>query len=204
MARVSGWQVAVRARIETVRVLGMLEFASIFVLLIPHVLLAQDGAPSPEEVERFSERARDERQAGRQVSVPNQIFSEVVHEAPEDFSGPYYADLGHEGAEFAALVISPDGRAIPPKINDPEAPTEPGLYIGEQRFPFARSHLASSGFSFRTVRVGNAEYSFRGRFGREQVDVIPAVPYLAGILTEMRGGRIVLRKKVHFAHAVVL
>lgn len=120
-----------------------------------------------------------------------------------DFYGLYYADEKNEENKFA-LVFSSDGRPIPPKANDPDAPTQPGLYIGQQRFPFTWSHISSQGFSFRTARIGDSEYTFRGRFGREEVDILSGVPYLDGVLTQRRNGRVLLRTKVHFGHAVIL
>jgi hypothetical protein len=120
-----------------------------------------------------------------------------------DFYGLYYAYENHRENPFAALVFSSDGRPIPPKANDEDAPTQPGLHIGQQRFPFAWSRFSPQGFSFRTARIGDTEYSFRGRFGREQVDIISGVPYLGGVLTERRNGRVLLRKKVHFGNAVI-
>lgn len=120
-----------------------------------------------------------------------------------DFYGLYYADENNEENKFA-LVFSSDGRPIPPKANDPDAPTQPGLYIGQQRFSFAWSHISSQGFSFRTARIGDSEYTFRGRFGREEVDILSGVPYLAGVLTQRRNGHVLLRTKVHFGHAVIL
>ena len=120
-----------------------------------------------------------------------------------DLYGLYYAACDEE-PDCPALVISSDGKPIPPKANDPGAPTHPGLHLGQRLFPFAWSRFSPQGFSFRTARVGHAVYSFQGRFGREEVDVISDVPYLAGVLTEMRNGRVLLRKKMHFGHAVIL
>jgi hypothetical protein len=121
-----------------------------------------------------------------------------------DFYGLYYAYENNEDTEFAALVFSSDGTPIPPRANDEDAPTQPGLHIGQKRFAFAWSHFPQKRFSFRTARIGDTEYAFRGRFGREDVDIIFGVPYLAGVLTERRNGRVLLRKKVHFGHAVIL
>ena len=112
--------------------------------------------------------------------------------------GLYYLD------DDTALVISRDGRPIPPKENDPEAPTLPGFHVRPRYFKFAISRLSDQGFSFRTERIEGTEYSFTGKFGTENVDVIEDVPYLAGTLTERRNGRIVRRKAVHFSHAVIL
>ncbi len=125
-------------------------------------------------------------------------------EKVSEFYGLYYSAANIAENPHIALVLSPDGRPIPPKMNDDQAPTLPGLYIGTQRFPFAWSRVSPAGSSFRTVRVGGTDYSFRGQFGREQVDVRSGVPYLEGALTEKQSGRVVLRKKVHFGHAVIL
>ena len=121
-----------------------------------------------------------------------------------DFYGLYYAAWDSPESNSVALVISPDGRPIAPKANDPDAPTQPGFHAGKSHFHFKSSHLSSQGFSFRTVSLDRTEFSFRGRFGREQVDSISGVPYLLGVLTETRNGRVVRTKKLHFAHAVVL
>jgi lysophospholipase L1-like esterase len=136
------------------------------------------------------------------VSVAEQTAQEQIR----DLYGLYYPDpdLGELGGGETGLVISPDGKPIPQKENDPEAPTSPGLHINGRHFPFTWSQLSAQGFAFRTVSVDGTEYSFEGRFGREQVDVIPEVPYLAGVLTEERNSRAVRTKKVHFGHAVVL
>jgi hypothetical protein len=117
--------------------------------------------------------------------------------------GLYYGSWENHGSDLA-FVISPNGQPIPPKANDPDAPTKPGFYEGEQRFSFASSQSSPQGFSFRTVDIEGRTFSFRGRFGCEAVDVIPEVPYLEGELTEMRNGRLVRKKKVHFGHAVIL
>ena len=120
--------------------------------------------------------------------------------------GLYYPDPGFDerGSGESGLVISEDGNPIPPKENDPDAPTLPGLHVNGRHFKFAWSRLTLQGFVFRTVTVDGREYSFEGKFGREQADVIPDVPFLAGVLTEKRNSRVVQRKKVHFGHAVVL
>jgi len=118
--------------------------------------------------------------------------------------GLYYVDLGDAGSGETALVISPNGKPIPPKENDPEAPTLPGLHVDGHRFKFAWSRFTPQGFAFRTASVDGSEYAFEGKFGHEQIGVIPEVPYLAGVLTKRRNSRVVQTKEVHFAHAVVL
>jgi hypothetical protein len=104
------------------------------------------------------------------------------------------------GAAFAGL----DGGPIPLRGNDPNAPIHPGLHVGQRLFPFASSSVSPGGFTFRTAPVGQTVYSFEGRFGRENVDGISNVSYLACVLTERRNGRVVSKKKVHFGHAVIL
>ena len=120
----------------------------------------------------------------------------------DDLYGLYYGNWGNQEADIA-LVISANGKPIPPKVNDPDAPTQPGFYLGERHFEFASSRFSPEGFSFRTKSLDGIVFSFSGRFGREQVDVIPDVPYLEGELKEMQKDRVVRRKKVHFGHAVI-
>jgi hypothetical protein len=122
----------------------------------------------------------------------------------EELFGLYYAAASDAKSDVITLVISPDGKPIPLKANDPGAPTQPGLDIGEQHYPFASSRFSSKGFSFRTASTSGVVFSFNGRFGREQVESIGGVPYLAGTLTEIRNGRPVEKKTVHFGHAVIL
>jgi hypothetical protein len=149
-------------------------------VLCPHVLLAQH---TPAE--------------------PSGLTQKITNHKAADFYGLYYAECD-EKLQCPAFVISSDGKPIPPKSNDPDAPTHPGLHVSQRLFPFAWSQFSPQGFAFRTGRVGHTAYSFQGRFGRENVDVIPDVPYLVGVLTETHDGRVVSKKKVHFGHAVIL
>ena len=131
---------------------------------------------------------------------------QITSDMPADLYGLYYAtcDEGDEQPDCPALVISKDEKSISLKENDTASPTHPGLHVGQRLFPFAWSRFSLGGFAFRTARVGHTAYSFQGRFGREDVDVISDVPYLTGVLTVTRHHRVVRRKKVHFAHAVIL
>jgi hypothetical protein len=137
------------------------------------------------------------------LGPPQELTRQIASGKSADLYGLYYADCDEE-SDCPALVISGDGKPIPPKGNDPDAPTHPGLHIGERLFPFTRSSFSQRGFAFQTARVGETAYSFQGRFGRENVDVISDVPYLVGVLTETRNGRVVSKKKMHFGHAVIL
>jgi len=134
------------------------------------------------------------------IPATGQTDGQRMHE----FCGLYYGDWNGPESDPVALEISPDGKPIPPKANDPDAPTQPGLHVGQRNFQFLRSRLSSQGFSFRTVSANGTEFSFHGRFGREDVGSLSNVPYLQGILTEKKDGRVVRTKSVHFGHAVVL
>jgi lysophospholipase L1-like esterase len=136
------------------------------------------------------------------VSVPEQTPQEQIR----DFYGLYYPDpdFDEQGSGESGLVISPNGKPIPPKVNDEDAPTEPGLHVNGRHFKFAWSKFSPQGFAFRTVPLDGIEYSFEGKFGREQAGPIPDVPCLEGMFTEKRDSRVVQRKKVRFGHAVVL
>jgi lysophospholipase L1-like esterase len=161
-------------------------------------------APLAEKAIQSALREMPASSFGFQAPVP--VARQTEQEQMRELYGLYYSEpnFGGQGSSESGLVISQDGKPIPPKVNDPDAPTEPGLHVNGRLFKFAWSRLTLQGFAFRTVTAVGREYSFEGKFGREQVDVIPDVPYLAGVLTEKRNSRVVQRKKLNFGHAVVL
>jgi len=161
-------------------------------------------APLAEEAIQSALREIPASSLSSQPPVP--VARQTEQEQMGELYGLYYPDPGFDerGSGESGLVISEDGNPIPPKENDPDAPTLPGLHVNGRHFKFAWSRLTLQGYVFRTVTVDGREYSFEGKFGREQADVIPDVPFLAGVLTEKRNSRVVQRKKVHFGHAVVL
>jgi len=112
-------------------------------------------------------------------------------------------DHGNEALQELAFVISPNGLPIPPKTNDPEAPTIPGLYVREKRYAFVWSKLSRKRFSFQTKAIDQTIFSFHGRFGWEPFDDDVDTPFLDGELKELRNGQLIRRKRVHFGHAVV-
>ena len=124
--------------------------------------------------------------------------------APLDTEGLYYFDKGWDGDIEIALVITRNGRSIPQKANDPEAPTQPGLYVSEKRFKLRSFSVSLKRVSFRTNEVGGVSYSFDGRVVRAPVDVIENVPSLIGILVKRERGQIAKRQKGQFGLAVVL
>jgi hypothetical protein len=105
--------------------------------------------------------------------------------------------------ENLAFVISPDGKPIPPKADDSEAPTLPGFYVREKRYEFAHSKFSARGFSFRTKEIEGTVFSFEGRFGCEPFDEEVDSPYLQGELKETRKGHVIRKKNIHFGHAVM-
>jgi lysophospholipase L1-like esterase len=137
---------------------------------------------------------------------PVPVARQTEQEQMSELYGLYYPDpdFDEQGSGESGLVISEDGKPIPPKENDPDAPTLPGLHVNGRHFKFAWTRLTLQGFAFRTMTMEGCEYSFEGKFGREQADIIPDVPFLAGMLREKRNSRVVQTKKVHFGHAVVL
>src|SRR5262249_1125230 len=133
------------------------------------------------------------------------VFARQQHDenCSEFLYGLYYGSWDNKGSELA-FVISPDGKPIPPKENDPSAPTKPGFYVEEKRYEFDSSTFSKKELSFRTEEGNGVAYSFVGQLGCEPVEDIPAVPYMEGELKELKKGAVVRKKKLHFAHAVVL
>ena len=117
--------------------------------------------------------------------------------------GLYYLDDTRDGASDMAFVITRDGGAIPPKSNDPAAPTLQGLHVDGTRFRFAARSVSTKRISFRTLTVRGVSYRFSGRVGYERVESIDDVPYILGTLSTTRNGKTFTRK-VRFVHAVVL
>lgn len=137
---------------------------------------------------------------GFQAPVP--VARQTEQEQMSELYGLYDADLDEQGKWETGLVLNSDDKPIAKEPKDPDAPILPGLHVNGRYFKFAWSQLSLQGFAFRTVSVDGSEYSFEGKFGREKTDVIPDVPFLAGLLTEKRNSRVVQTKEVHFGHAV--
>jgi lysophospholipase L1-like esterase len=134
--------------------------------------------------------------------APIPVARQTEQEQKSELYGLYYADLDEQGKWETGLVINSDDKPIAKEPKDPNAPTLPGLHFNGRHFKFAWSQLSLQGFAFRTVSVEGTEFSFEGKFGREKTNVIPHVPFLAGLLTEKRNSHVVQTKEVHFGHAV--
>ena len=119
-----------------------------------------------------------------------------------DSEGLYVLD-DRSGKTDLSFVITYDGVSIPPKSNDPDAPTLPGFYVGTTRYRFAAFRVSSRAISFRTARIAGTSYRFTGRVGRAWEEAIGGrVPFVVGTLVVTQGRR-VTRVRVRFDHAVV-
>jgi hypothetical protein len=135
--------------------------------------------------------------------APTVHSNAAINGLANDQYGLYYADWDKDEAS-ASLVISPDGKPIPPKANDPDAPTQPGFYLHNQRYAFASLKLSASEAAFTTKEMNALRFSFKGRFGREGVESIENVPYLEGTIAQTDSAGRTQTRKIHFGHAVIL
>jgi hypothetical protein len=140
------------------------------------------------------------------VLFAGSVFAGSVYQKRRwpDAEGLYYLDGGLDSEDNIALVISLDRRPIPPKDNDPSAPTLPSLHVIGVRFKLRSFSLSRRQLTFHTVSVGSVSYSFNGYVGREDVDIIKDVPFLKGALVKRVRGRVVERRRARFVHAVIL
>lgn len=121
-------------------------------------------------------------------------------------SGGYVIDSA-DGYDERALVISYNDEPIERKPNDPDAPTLPGFYLTYKvRFDFERVEVIGKKVYFKTRGIGGVSYEFKGISGEE---VIPnfnpsiRVPFIKGILTRLRDGKVMSKEEIKFGHAVV-
>jgi len=137
------------------------------------------------------------------------LIAPIVHSTAaisgpaHDQYGLYYADWDNDESSVS-LVLSPDGKPIPPKGNDPDAPTQPGFYLHNQRYSFASLKLSAATLAFTTKEVNGLRFSFMGRFGRQSEDEIVDVPYIDGTITQTKPGGRAQTRKIRFGHAVIL
>ena len=119
-----------------------------------------------------------------------------------DTEGLYYLAAKQNNQAIWAFVITRQGRAIPPKENDPDAPTKPGFYMGTQHYPFGKYSVTRTMVSFETVTREGRSFRFRGTVHRKTVCAIENVPELRGQLVESKGAT-QKQTNVRFGHAVV-
>jgi hypothetical protein len=119
-----------------------------------------------------------------------------------DTEGLYYLDAKQNHQDIWAFVITLRGQGIPPKENDPDAPTKPGFYIGSQYYRFIKYSVTRKLVSFETVKIDGRSFRFRGTVRRVTVCEIENIPELRGQLVEINGSTN-KQKNVRFGHAVV-
>ncbi len=119
-----------------------------------------------------------------------------------DTEGLYYLDAKQNHQDIWAFVITLHGQAIPPKENDPSAPTKPGFYIGTQYYRFIKYSVTRKLVSFETVKIDGRSFRFRGTVRRGAVCEIENIPELRGRLIEINDSSR-KQKNVRFGHAVV-
>ena len=130
------------------------------------------------------------------------IFYHTAQNKWLDTEGLYYLDAKQNYQDIWAFVITLNGRAIPPKENDPDAPTKPGFYIGTQHFRFIKYSVTRKMVSFETVKIKGRSFRFQGMVRRRTVCENENIPELRGQLVEINGST-KKQKNVRFGHAVV-
>lgn len=129
---------------------------------------------------------------------------------PAFYGGLFYVeDVGNK-SEVRALVISYDDKPIEPKPNEPAAPTIPGFYLfnGERyvRYDFEAIEVIEKEVHFKTRSTAGESFEFAGTSGLRSIkDFNPSikVPFIDGLLTRFKDGKIVKREQVRFCHAVI-
>lgn len=136
-------------------------------------------------------------------SVNSQSASrQVTQDKWLDTEGLYYLDKKQNQNTIWALVITRYGRSIPPKENDPEAPTKPGLYVSDQHYPFITYTVTRTQVSFQTNKIAGRSFRFRGTVHRVTTDDFKKLPELRGQLVELNDTT-QKQKNVRFGRAVI-
>ncbi len=105
-----------------------------------------------------------------------------------------------------ALVLSSNNKPIPPKANEPDAPTVPGYYLSyTKRVAFEKVEVIGRKVFFRTRSVGDIIYEFRGTAGKDiDSEFNKPIQFTKGTMTKLKKRKIVKSVKMSFNHAVVL
>ena len=124
------------------------------------------------------------------------------YEKPAVYDGLYYAKF-----DECALFLSYDNKSIPPKENDPHAPTKPGFYPSDkERYGFQRVEVIGDKVYFKTRSVRGISYEFVGKSGSEIIpdfDPSTPIPFIEGTITTLKNGKPVNKEKIKFSHAVI-
>lgn len=118
--------------------------------------------------------------------------------AREAFDGLYYVTSPASGDPYGyRVVLSHDGKKIAPKENDPDEPTEPGLYRKDVRYPFEQVAISGKRIAFRTAAMNGASYTFEGALGtKREPDFDDPIPFFRGTLSELRHGKLHSKRPV--------
>jgi|SRR5262245_86166 len=129
------------------------------------------------------------------------------YERPAVYDGLYYVVGDTDKFHGSALVLSYNDKPIPPKANDPDAPTRPGFYLPDKdRYDFQRVEVIDKKVYFKTRSVGGVSYEFVGNSGEEIIpnfDPSTRVPFIAGEITTLKNGKLVNKERIKFSHAVI-
>ena len=120
--------------------------------------------------------------------------------------GLYYVESS-DNSDERELAITFDGKPIPPKSNDPEAPTITGFYLSRsKRVAFQKVEISGKKVYFKTRSISGISYEFRGTIGEEinsDFDSSQLLPFIKGTMTKFKRGKIVKTEKIKFGRAVI-
>ena len=119
--------------------------------------------------------------------------------------GLFFVESSNEW-DSRALVLSSNNKPIPPKANEPDAPTVPGYYLSyTKRLAFQKVEVIGKKVYFKTRSVSGVIYEFRGTAGAEiDPEFTDPIQFIKGTMTKFKRGKIVKTEKIKFGHAVIL
>jgi hypothetical protein len=136
--------------------------------------------------------------------LPQTVSSASRTFSPADYDGLYYVTAPAVADPYDyRVVLSHDGRAVSGKGNNPDEPTRPGFYRRNARYPFEKVTFSGKRLSFRTASVRDVSYSFDGSLtSRRDSQFDEPIPVFRGTLSELHKGRLHLKRRLTFGHAV--
>ena len=117
----------------------------------------------------------------------------------------YFSDV--DTPDERKLIISDDDKPIPPKANDPDESTNPGLQLShEERFDFEEIEVIGDQVYFKTREVDGIYYEFRGIIGESiepnfSEDIL--IPDIKGTLKTIKGNSVIKTEDVELGHAII-
>ena len=141
------------------------------------------------------------------MCTPRAILSAPKPLSTSDYDGLYYWTTSSTSPDDMleyCVVLSHNGKAVPPKENEPDAPTQPGLYRRNVRYSFDQVAVSGKHLAFRTASVSEISYSFEGTLGSENDPQFDRpIPLFSGTLSEFHNGKLHLERRITFSHAVI-